>query len=175
VASTVDVIHSFWVPELNRKVDTIPGKQNTVELYADKPGEYRGQCAEFCGLQHANMGLAVFADEPDQFRIWLANMQRPAVAPATPAQRAGEQVFMSSQCASCHTIAGTPAQGQIGPDLTHMATRSTIAALTLPNRPADLTQWIGNPQHVKPGNKMPQLNLSAQDIDSVAAYLEGLR
>jgi len=121
------------------------------------------------------MGLAVFADEPSQFQAWLADMQRPAFPPATAAARRGEQVFMSNQCASCHTIAGTPAQGTVGPDLTHMATRSTIAALTLPNRPADLTQWIGNPQHVKPGNKMPQLNLSATDIDAVAAYLEGLR
>ena len=175
VATTADVIHSFWVPELNRKIDTIPGKANTVEIYADRTGQYRGQCAEFCGLQHAHMGMMVYADTPSEYRAWIADMARPAYPPTTPDQKRGEQVFMSNQCSSCHTIAGTPAQGRIGPNLTHMATRATLAALTIPNRRSDLTHWIANPQDVKPGNRMPGLNLSDADVQAVASYLEGLR
>ena len=174
VAQTADVIHSFWVPELNRKIDMIPGHPNRILLYADRPGAYRGQCGEFCGLQHTHMGMWVVAQEPAAFRAWLANMARPRPAPATAAARDGEGVFLGSQCASCHTIRGTPAQGRIGPDLTHLATRATLAAATIPNTPADLREWITDPQHVKPGNKMPGLNLSASDVQALLAYLRGL-
>ena len=175
IARSEDVIHSFWVPQLNRKIDMVPGHPNRVLLYADKPGLYRGQCAEFCGLQHAHMATYVFADPPDRFKRWLAQMARPRTPPATAAQRSGERVFMSEQCASCHTIRGTPARGNVGPDLTHLRSRSTLAALTIPNRPADLARWVSNPQHVKPGNKMPALGLDPGELHAVVSYLESLR
>jgi cytochrome c oxidase subunit 2 len=167
VAKTDDVIHSIWVPRLNRKVDTIPGHPNRILLYADHPGRYRGQCAEFCGLQHAHMSLYVFADPPGRFRAWLRNMERPAVA--------SNRVFMSEQCASCHSIRGTPARGDIGPDLTHLESRTTLAGLTIPNRRDYLTRWIRDPQHFKPGNKMPALQLSGPELRKLVDYLESLR
>jgi cytochrome c oxidase subunit 2 len=172
---THDVIHSFWVPRLNRKIDLIPGRTNRVLLYADEPGRYRGQCSEFCGIQHAHMALYVFADPPARFRAWLSNMARPARRPSTPAERRGERVFLSQPCASCHTIRGTPADGKVGPDLTHLRTRETLAALTIPNQNADLAEWIRDPQHVKPGNKMPGLNLSGSQLQDLLAYLESLK
>jgi cytochrome c oxidase subunit II len=175
VATSADVVHSFWVPELNRKIDMIPGHPNTVELYADKVGVYRGQCAEFCGLQHAHMALAVYTDSPTTFRSWLANMARPLAAPVGPAPQAGEQVFLSSQCASCHTIRGTLAEGRIGPDLTHLATRKTLAALTIPNTTGYLGAWIADPQRFKPGNRMPGLRLSESQLGQLVAFLKGLR
>jgi cytochrome c oxidase subunit 2 len=174
VAETADVIHSFWVPELNRKIDMVPGKRNRILLYAEHPGRYRGQCAEFCGLQHANMSLYVFADPPARFRAWLARLQQAAPAPVADARR-GQQVFMSRACADCHTIAGTPAHGAVGPDLSHLASRTTLAALTLPNRPDELARWIQDPQHFKPGNKMPGLALSGAEVRALVAYLETLR
>jgi cytochrome c oxidase subunit 2 len=175
VGRSADVIHSFWVPELNRKIDLIPGHTNRVLLYADKPGVYRGQCAEFCGLQHANMGTQVFADSPRQFHAWLTNMEKPAARPATPEQRRGRQLFLSNACASCHTIRGTSAHGVIGPDLTHVASRRTLAALTIPNTPRTLERWITYPQHIKPGNKMPGLDLGDSEFRAIRAYLEHLR
>lgn len=171
-----DVIHSFWVPELNRKIDTINGQTNSELLYADRPGRYRGQCAEFCGLQHAKMGMVVVAEPMARFRAWLANMARPAVAAPAGGQAAlGQRLFVADQCASCHQIRGTQAKGQIGPDLTHMATRSTLAAEAIPNTPGWLAAWIDNPQKIKPGNKMPDLGLSRRDIGAIVSYLEGLR
>jgi cytochrome c oxidase subunit 2 len=167
------VIHSFWVPELNRKIDLIPGRTNRVLFYADKPGVYRGQCAEFCGLQHAHMAVAVYADTPSAFRAWLANESKPVRTPATPVDRAGERTFMSSQCASCHTLRGTPAQGRIGPDLTHFGSRHTLASLALTNTPDNLASWIRNPQKAKPGAKMPGLNLTPTQLGELVPYLEG--
>jgi len=173
--TTDDVIHSFWVPELNRKIDAVPGRVNRILLYADKPGVYRGQCAEFCGLQHANMSLRVYAEPLDRFRSWLAAQEKPAAPPTDPAAVAGERTFLANACASCHTIRGTSAQGRIGPDLTHLASRQTLAGLTIPNDPAHLLAWISDPQHIKPGVKMPGLGLSAKDFRDIAKYLEGLR
>jgi cytochrome c oxidase subunit 2 len=173
--STADVIHSFWVPRLNRTIDTIPGKQNAVELYADAVGRYRGQCDEFCGLQHAHMAFYVVADPPAVFRRWLANQARPAPAPAVAAARRGKQMFLNGSCADCHTIRGTSASGDVGPDLTHLATRRTLAALTIPNTRADLARWIENAQQVKPGNQMPDVHLTSSQLDDMVAYLEGLR
>jgi cytochrome c oxidase subunit 2 len=175
VAKTADVLHSFWVPQLNRKIDTVPGRANRILLYADRPGRYRGQCSEFCGAQHAHMGTYVFADQPDRFRAWLDDMERPAQTPATPEQRQGQAVFLSNQCASCHTIRGTAARGEVGPDLTHLGTRTTLAALTIPNRPDDLAGWVRDPQRFKPGNRMPALGLREPDLQHVVAYLESLR
>jgi cytochrome c oxidase subunit 2 len=170
-----DVIHSFWIPQLNRKVDSLPGHPNRVELFAERPGRYRGQCAEFCGQQHAHMGVSVIAQPPAEFRAWLANMARPRPEPATSLARRGEQVFLSHECASCHSIRGTPARGDVGPDLTHLATRETLAALTIPNRKGYLAGWILDPQTVKEGAKMPSLNLSGPDLQALLEYLQGLR
>ncbi|MGZ4353075.1 MAG: cytochrome c oxidase subunit II [Gaiellaceae bacterium] len=175
VVHTSDVIHSFWVPQLNRKIDTIPGRSNRVLLIADRPGRYRGSCTEYCGVQHAHMSLYVIAQPQAQFRAWLANMAKPAAPPAGAQARRGEKVFLENACAGCHQIRGTAAHGTIGPDLTHLATRQTLAAVTIPNRPGYLGGWILDPQHVKPGNKMPALNLSGPDFRALLAYLDGLR
>jgi cytochrome c oxidase subunit 2 len=175
VAVTGDVIHSFWVPQLNRKIDMIPGRRNRVLLYADKPGRYRGQCAEFCGLQHANMAMTVVAQPPARFRAWLANMAQPRRTPSGPAARRGEQVFVSERCSSCHTIRGTSAHGTIGPDLTHVATRARLAAETIANSERGLTRWISDPQKIKPGTKMPAVDLSTDELHAVVAYLRSLR
>lgn len=170
-----DVIHSFWVPSLNRKADMIPGHPNRILLYADEPGVYRGQCAEFCGTQHANMATTVIAESPTRFAAWVAREAEPRSAPQTPLQQAGERVFLGSSCASCHTIAGTAARGTIGPDLTHVGSRRTLAALTIPNTAAQMRNWIAHPQRVKPGNRMPDIRLSDREVDALAGYLEGLR
>jgi cytochrome c oxidase subunit 2 len=175
VATTDDVIHSFWVPQLNRKIDMIPGRRNRVLLSSDKPGRYRGQCAEFCGLEHARMSMYVFVQEPNDFRRWLRGQAAAARAPSSAAARAGQTAFQRDGCASCHAIRGTAARGQVGPDLTHVGSRSSIAALTLPNTAAALTAWLRDPQHAKPGNRMPDLDLSRGDIRSLVAYLEGLK
>jgi len=167
-AITGDVIHSFWVPQLNRKIDMIPGRRNRIELYANQPGVYRGQCAEFCGLEHARMSMYVFADEPAKFDAWLRKEAAPATASPDPA-------FTKDGCASCHTIRGTDAKGDIGPDLTHVGSRSTLAALTIPNDDGALADWLRDPQHVKPGNHMPDLDLSDTDVRSLVTYLEGLK
>jgi len=173
VVTSTDVIHSFWVPELNKKVDAIPGHPNNLFLYADKPGLYRGQCAEFCGLQHAKMAIAVYADPPQRFKAWQANMAKPLRAAA--ANSPGFKAFQASQCAGCHTIRGTSAHGRIGPDLTHLMTRKTLAALTIPNTPNYLGAWVLDPQQFKPGNKMPGLNLTRPQFTKVMSFLRGLK
>jgi len=171
---SADVIHSFWVPQLNRTIDAIPGKTNAIELYADAPGRYRGQCDEFCGLQHAHMAFYVVADSPAVFRRWLAAQARPAAAPVSGAARAGESVFLDGACSSCHTIRGTSAQGFVGPDLTHLASRTTLGALAIPNTRDDLAHWITDSQAVKPGNQMPDVELSGRRLQELVTYLEGL-
>jgi cytochrome c oxidase subunit II len=166
-----DVIHSFWVPQLNRKIDTLPGRTNAIELYADAAGRYRGECAEFCGLQHAHMGLYVFADPPAKFAAWLARESKPAAA----AGAAGQDVFLHT-CSSCHAIRGTSASGNVGPDLTHVASRTTIAGLTLPNDREHLRAWIHDSQQFKPGNRMPSFTqLPGSQLDAIVAYLERLK
>jgi cytochrome c oxidase subunit II len=175
VAVTADVIHSFWVPQLARKIDMIPGRQNRILLYASRPGTYRGQCAEFCGLQHAHMSLEVVAQPASAFRAWLANMASPARTPAGGPALVGRRLFMTDQCASCHTISGTPAQGTVGPDLSHLATRSTLAADTIPNNPSELERWILNPQAIKPGDRMPDLGLTPGQAREIVAYLDSLK
>jgi cytochrome c oxidase subunit 2 len=175
VATTADVIHSFWVPQLARKIDDVPGRHNRVLLYTSEPGRYRGQCAEFCGFQHANMSLFVVAQPKAAFQAWLTNMEAPAPAPTSATERTGRDLFMTSQCASCHQLRGTSARGLIGPDLTHLASRRTIAAATLSNTPAHLLHWISEPQSVKPGNRMPDLGLPESEFAEIATYLESLR
>jgi cytochrome c oxidase subunit 2 len=164
---TDDVIHSFWVPELNRKIDMVPDQTNNVLLYADEPGRYRGQCAEFCGLQHAHMGFYVFADAPVNFRAWLARQSHPASSP--------EAGLFDDKCGACHAIRGTPAESDVGPDLTHLASRTSLAALALPNTAGHLAQWIRDPQSVKPGSQMPAVPLTQLEIAKLVAYLESLR
>jgi cytochrome c oxidase subunit II len=172
VGHTADVIHSFWVPELNRKMDLIPGRTNRVLLYADRPGTYLGQCAEFCGVQHAHMQVTVVAESREQFDAWLRKA-------GTPVSRApsgsGLQLFLSRGCANCHAIQGTHAQAHVGPDLTHVGSRLTLAAGTIPNDRAHLAAWIRDPQKIKPGAKMPKLPLSQSDVAGLVKYLEGLR
>jgi cytochrome c oxidase subunit 2 len=172
---TADVIHSFWVPELNRTIDTIPGRTNAIELYADHAGRYRGQCDEFCGLQHAHMAFYVFADPPAVFRRWLAAQSKPAAAPRTGAERAGLRDFLDGQCSSCHTIRGTSATGDTGPDHTHLDSRKTLGAVTVPNTKAYLEGWIRDSQHVKPGNQMPDIDVSGRRLQELTAYLESLK
>ena len=175
VGTSADVIHSFWVPQLNRKIDLIPGRTNRIVLDATRPGRFRGECYEFCGLQHAHMGLYVVAEPPAAFRAWLANMAKPAAEPRTGLERQGRETFLSEACSGCHQIRGTPAHARVGPDLTHLATRRTIAAATLPNRPGYLAGWITDPQHQKPGARMPALPLTGVQIQALLAYLESLR
>jgi cytochrome c oxidase subunit 2 len=175
IATTGDVIHSFWVPRLNRKIDMIPGRRNRILLYADNPGLYRGQCAEFCGLQHAHMAMYVQAQEPEDFRRWLRAESAAARAPTTPGQQTGRRAFFRDHCADCHALRGTPARGDVGPDLTHVGSRTTIAALMLPMDTEGLTAWLRDPQHVKPGNRMPDLGLGDADVRSLVAYLESLK
>jgi cytochrome c oxidase subunit 2 len=174
VGQSADVIHDFWVPQIARKVDLIPGKQNRILLYTTQPGSYRGQCAEFCGFQHANMGFFVIAQSPSAFQAWLANQAAPARTPSGGAATAGAREFMSDQCASCHEIRGTAAQATVGPDLTHLAGRSSLAGAMIPNNPHYLFDWISHPQSIKPGSRMPDLGLPQSDVQDIVAYLETL-
>ena len=175
VGTTADVIHSLWVPELNRKIDLIPGRTNRVLLYADRAGTYPGQCAEFCGLQHAHMELLVVAEPRARFEQWLRGEDTSARQPTGAEARLGQQLFLTEGCADCHQIRGTSARAQVGPDLTHVASRTTLAGATTPNDRAYLTQWLRDPQRLKPGNKMPQLPLLPRDIAALVAYLEELK
>jgi cytochrome c oxidase subunit 2 len=170
-----DVIHSFWVPNLHGKRDAIPGYRSQLWLQADRPGIHRGQCAEFCGNQHAKMGLLVVAEPRPAFEAWLAAQRRPAPEPVTDAARRGRDVFVSGPCAMCHTVLGTPAGGRAGPDLTHVASRRTIGAASLPNTRGHLAGWIVDPHVAKPGVRMPATLLEAADLQALLAYLETLR
>jgi cytochrome c oxidase subunit II len=175
LATTADVIHSLWVPRLARKIDTIPGRENAILLDTPNPGIYFGQCSEFCGLQHAHMLLTVIAEPRASFQAWLANMTRPAPAPATAREREGRALFAARGCGGCHQLRGAEAHGTIGPDLTHVATRSTLAALTIANSPGQLAAWIEDPQAIKPGNHMPDLGLSRAEAEKLASFLEALK
>ena len=170
-----DVIHSFWVPSLAGKLDAIPGHEAVLWLRADQPGVYRGQCAEYCGFQHAHMAFVVIAEAPDQFERWIQAQRTTAHQPQSDIEQRGLQLVQRSACVMCHTIRGTAAGGRMGPDLTHYASRSTIAAGTRPRTPEHLIEWLTDPQAIKPGNRMPTLALSGDDRSAIAAYLEQLR
>jgi cytochrome c oxidase subunit 2 len=170
-----DVIHSFWVPNLHGKRDLVPGIVTHTWIQADKPGVYRGQCAEFCGHQHANMAFLVVAEPWDEFQQWLQQQRTGAPQPASAIEKRGHEVFMTGPCVMCHTIRGTSAGSRVGPDLTHLASRRTIAAGTLPRTRGHLAGWIADSQSVKPGNRMPPNVLSSQDLQALLAYLETLR
>lgn len=170
-----DVIHSFWVPQLHFKRDAFPGKFNSIWLQADEPGIYRGECAEFCGQQHAQMNLMVVALTPERYQEWIAGAQQPAHEPETDLAKAGKEVFLSNTCIFCHTIKGAPATGHVGPDLTHLASRQTIAAGALENNTGNLAGWIMDPQHIKPGSLMPPAQLKGQELQALLAYLNQLK
>ena len=172
---SADVIHSFWAPSLHGKLDLIPGYSATTYFRADRPGVYHGRCAEYCGLQHAHMGFLVVAEPPARFAAWYEQQLRAAPAPADALQQKGLQVFLSKGCVMCHAIRGTPANGRIGPDLTHLASRRTLAAGTLPNTRGHLAGWVVDAQSVKPGVKMPPNPLAPDELRALLAYLQSLR
>jgi cytochrome c oxidase subunit 2 len=170
-----DVIHSFWVPNLHGKRDLVPGHPVGFSVQADRPGVFRGQCAEFCGVQHAKMAFWVNAVPPDEYGEWVALQRQSSPIPSTPAQRKGQEVFMESPCPLCHSIAGTDASGKTAPDLTHFASRRSIAAATLPNTREHLRTWIRDPQGLKPGNQMPPMILEQARLEPLLDYLESLQ
>ncbi|HZS54708.1 MAG TPA: cytochrome c oxidase subunit II [Bryobacteraceae bacterium] len=170
-----DVIHSFWVPNLNGKRDLIPSHVTTQWMEADHPGVFRGQCAEFCGLQHAHMAIWVIAEPEDKFDAWMRAQLQPAAGPSTPELQRGRQVFMNNACVYCHEIQGTTAAGQNGPDLTHFGSRRGIAANTVPNTAGNLAGWILDPQSLKPGNHMATIALNSTDLQPLVEYLESLK
>jgi len=170
-----DVIHSFWIPNLAGKQDLIPGRQTDAQLLPRKIGLYRGQCAEFCGTQHAHMALDVTVESKADFDRWYAAQLQPARAPANPLQLAGYRYVTTRECGACHNITGTPASGQVAPDLTHFASRRSIAAGTLPMSTGNLYGWVADPQSQKPGNHMPTVGLASNDLHSIVAYLEALK
>ncbi|WP_036251174.1 cytochrome c oxidase subunit II [Methylobacter sp. BBA5.1] len=170
-----DVIHSFWVPNLSGKTDMIPGKTNTGWLQADQPGTFRGQCGEFCGLQHARMAFWVEAQPAGEFQSWLARQREPAAAPDDPVLARGQAVFLASQCVMCHAVRGTRALGRVAPDLTHFGGRKTLAAASVPNSRGHLAGWILDPQGIKPGNFMPPTALAPDDLSALLDYLHSLK
>jgi cytochrome c oxidase subunit 2 len=166
-----DVIHSLWVPALAGKQDLIPGRDNRMRLLPLKTGYVRGTCAEFCGMQHAHMALDVLVESPRRFAAWYEAQLRPAPTPSNPLARAGMTWFMTHQCATCHMIAGTDASGRVGPDLTHLMGRRSIAAGTLPMNRENLYGWIANPQAIKPGTHMPEVGPDVATLHALVAYL----
>ena len=169
--TTDDVIHSYWVPQLQAKVDMIPGIVNEIALQADDPGSYRGICGEFCGVQHAKMQFIVIAHPPAEFEAWLENE---SAVPQVPADDPGRVAFLGSTCSGCHAVAGTEAQATIGPDLTHFGSRKTLGAGALPNTTENLSQWILDSQTIKPGNKMPPTPVTPAELALIVDYLPGL-
>lgn len=171
---SADVIHSFWVPALSGKTDVIPGQTNTSWLQAAKPGTFLGQCTEYCGKQHAHMGLRVVAEAPDRFEEWRSNQLTSSAHPPQGSDAAhGENIFLA-RCGGCHRVRGTAAGGVLGPELTHLMSRSTLAAGTLPNTPSHLSAWIADPQRIKPGTQMPDVELSGPDLQALRAFLQTL-
>jgi cytochrome c oxidase subunit 2 len=171
--SSADTDHSFWVPRLAGKMDLIPNKVNTMWIDPQMKGLYLGQCAQYCGVQHAKMLIRVYADTPEEFAAWVEHQRQPAVEDSATAE--GRDVFMHNACISCHTIRGTVATGRFGPDLTHVGSRQTIASASVPNTPANLREFIDNPANLKPGALMPPMHLDTHDLDAVTAYLTTLK
>jgi len=171
--SSADVVHSFWVPELAGKMDVVPNKVNVMWLDPSKPGLYLGQCAQFCGAEHALMLLRVYVDTPEQFAQWVANQKKGAVEDASAAE--GKKVFEHTACINCHRVSGTVATGQFGPDLTHLRSRDTIASGVEKNTPDNLRKWIDDPDSMKMGSLMPRMHLNDHELDAVTAYMATLR
>lgn len=172
---SADVVHSFWVPSLAGKQDLVPGRSNSLLLRAERPGIYRGQCAEFCGLQHTHMAMMVIADEPADYQRWITAQRENGAMPADADAAAGKVTFLSKPCAACHTVRGTPATGTTGPDLTHIGSRQTIAAGLFETTRGSLAAWIADPQTLKPGNNMPMVPLNSVELRNISAYMESLK
>jgi cytochrome c oxidase subunit 2 len=172
---SADVIHSLWIPQLHGKADLVPGHPVRMDLRVDRAGTFDGACAEFCGHQHATMRLVVVAEPAAQFAQWLQRQRLPGAPPATGQQRRGQQVFLSATCVMCHTVAGTGASSEVGPDLTHVGGRRRIASGTLVNEQEHLARWIADPQAFRPGVRMPPHPFAPADLEALAAYLENLK
>jgi cytochrome c oxidase subunit 2 len=170
-----DVIHSFWVPSLGGKQDLIPGRENDITVVPTKTGIFRGQCAEFCGVQHAHMALVVVVEPYADFVKWWDHQLQPAPAPTTPLALAGYKYVTTGPCSACHNIGGTTASGQVAPDLTHLASRKSLAASTMPMSEGNLYGWVEDPQSIKPGVRMPTIDLEPEQLHAVVAYLETLK
>ncbi len=171
---SVDVIHSFWVPQLAGKIDAIPGHVNHTWFVATQTGTFKGQCAEYCGIEHADMRLGVIVDSSDQYQAWVSTQQSLPAA-VSGAAATGEQDFLNGACVGCHTVAGTSANGKIGPDLSHFGSRLQLAGEIMDNTPQNLAAWLADPQKVKPGTKMPNLGLTSDQVSALVAYLESLK
>jgi cytochrome c oxidase subunit 2 len=169
-----DVIHSFWIPALGGKRDAFPGHTNYIWMTPDSMGEFPGQCYQLCGYSHGNMRERAIIQSPADFQAWLASQQQPPVQPTDPTAVEGGQLFQTRGCAACHTINGTPAQGKIGPNLTHVASRGVIAGSIFENNTANLREWLKDPPAVKPGSIMPNLGLNDHELDVLVAYLQSL-
>jgi cytochrome c oxidase subunit II len=172
--SSADVIHSFWIPRLAGKIDATPGHTTELVLETDEPGRYRGRCTEYCGLAHAQMVTFVVAQPPDEFAAWLDHQAQPQPLPTSPRIEEGRQIFFGASCVYCHNVAGHGPPNLIGPDLTHLASRETIAGGTLPNDRAHLAGWIVDPQAQKPGNLMPGTQIAGDELQALLDYLESL-
>lgn len=170
---SADVVHSFWVPRLAGKTDVIPGHENTMVLQTAEPGVYHGQCAEYCGMQHAGMLIRVVAEPRADFEAWVKAQQQPAVE--DPSVAKGWERFLANACVNCHTVRGTPADGTFGPDLTHLMSRKTIGAGVAENNEENLLKWVTDPQTVKPGCHMPSMHLPPEDVQTIVSYLSTLR
>jgi cytochrome c oxidase subunit 2 len=172
---SADVIHSWWVPELGRKIDAIPGRINNGWIRADTVGEYEGTCSEYCGTQHAWMRIRVIAEDPDHFSEWLRDQKQPAQSPTDSLSKVGQQLFQQKTCGNCHSIRGTPANEHLAPDLTHLASRETLLAGMKRNNDQNLKKWISDPQKVKKGAHMPDFLFSDQEVNALTSYLEQLK
>lgn len=170
---SADVIHDFWVPEVGRKIDAIPGHPNRIWIGADQPGTYLGACSEFCGLQHAWMRLRVIAQPQQEFDAWQQQQRGPIAAPAGTAASSGAELFRTRTCASCHAVEGTARRPDVAPNLAHLRDRETLGAGVIQNTPENLARWLQDPQAIKPGSLMPNLNLTDEQVASLVAYLEG--
>jgi cytochrome c oxidase subunit II len=170
-----DVVHSFWVPQLAGKLDAIPGQHNILRFTVRQAGVYRGECAEFCGLQHAHMNFRVIAESPGDFTKWLLHEQQVTPIPSSELAARGQLAFNTSACAGCHAVRATDARSNVGPDLTDVAARARLGAETVDNTPENLRRWIADPAQFKPGVRMPPAIISPDDLDAIVAYLEGLR
>jgi cytochrome c oxidase subunit 2 len=175
LTNSTDVIHSFWPPNITGKRDLLPGYSSAFWFEVDKPGIYHGQCAEFCGLQHAHMGFSIVAEEVDKYQAWQQQQLKPAAEASTPEAIHGREVFLTHACLMCHTIRGTDAGSRFGPDLTHIASRNMIAAETLPNTAGSLAGWVVDPQRIKPGTEMSPNPLAPDDLQALIVYLQSLR
>jgi cytochrome c oxidase subunit II len=170
-----DVIHSFWLPNLHGKKDLVPNMPTAFYFQADKPGTYWGQCAEFCGYQHAKMRFIVVVESPEEFDKWINAGRQSSMPPATDLQKRGREIFLTSSCVQCHTVQGTIAAGRVGPNLTHIASRPYIAAGSLRLTREHLQNWVTDPQKIKPGIRMPMNNYSTEDLQALIEYLESLK